>query len=111
MDPHRGAGGELMEIGIDCSPLWHAVIAVALQVTVGIKLGLWGIGGALGCLWFIAREHTQAEYRWIAEFGYGKRANMPWWAGFDPQAWDAASALDWLVPVLMCSAIYFVISF
>lgn len=97
-----------MGIGIDLSPLWHAAMAVVLQVTVGITNGVWGIGGALGCLWFIAREHTQAEYRWIAMFGDGKRANMPWWGGFDWLVWDMASMLDWLVPVLACSAVYLV---
>ena len=99
-----------MGIGIDCSPLWHAVMAVALQVMLGINQSIWGLGGALGCLWFIAREHTQAEYRWIAMFGHGKRANMPWWSGFDWRVLDMASLLDWLVPVLTCSSVYFVIS-
>lgn len=94
----------------DLSPFYHTAAAVALQCAVGLALGLWGVGGALGCVWFLAREHTQAEYRWIAKLGNGKRANMPWWGGFDPQVWDTASVLDWLVPVLMCSTIYFVIS-
>lgn len=90
----------------DLSPLAHAMMAVALQCLLGLMLGMWGGGGIMGCLWFLAREHTQAEYRWIAHFGEGKRENLPWWGGFDRRAWDMASLLDWLVPVLACSAIF-----
>lgn len=92
----------------DTSPLYHAIAAVTLQCAVGFAFGMWGIGGALGCIWFVAREHTQAEYRWIAWFGYGKRANMPWWGGFDSRAWNAASLMDWLMPVVVCLAVYMV---
>lgn len=92
----------------DYSPLLHAVIAVLLQCIVGISAGEWAAGGAIGCIWFIAREHTQAEYRWIAQFGAGKRANMPWWGGFDSRAWNLPSLLDWFLPVLACPVVYFV---
>lgn len=93
---------------LDFSPLMHAAVAVALQAVIGLSFGQWGVGGAIGCMWFIAREHTQAEYRWIAQFGAGKRANMPWWGGFSWRAWNLPSLLDWLVPVLACTAVYFV---
>ncbi|WP_404839924.1 hypothetical protein [Aeromonas media] len=93
---------------LDLSPIIHAAITMAMQCAIGIAIDVWGIGGALGCMWFIAREHTQAEYRWIATFGHGKRAAMPWWGGFDWQVWDLASLLDWLVPVLACIAVYLV---
>ncbi|WP_220703789.1 hypothetical protein [Citrobacter braakii] len=93
---------------MDLSPLGHATLAVIVQVFIGITCGLWAAGGAIGCIWFIAREHTQAEYRWIAQFGGGKRANMPWWGGFDWRAWNLPSLLDWLVPVLACAVVYFV---
>ena len=43
---------------IDLSPLYHAIAAVALQCAVGLVFGDWFTGGVLGCLWFIAREHT-----------------------------------------------------
>lgn len=93
---------------IDLSPLAHAAIAVAMQCAVGLFSGMWVTGGAIGCIWFIAREHTQAEYRWIAQFGAGKRANMPWWGGFDRRAWNVPSLLDWIVPVLACAIVYFI---
>lgn len=91
---------------IDYSPFGHAIAATALQCLVGFTTGMWGMGGVIGSLWFIAREHTQAEYRWIAQHGAGKRANMPWWGGFDSRAWNLASLLDWLVPALACTAVY-----
>lgn len=93
---------------IDLSPFYHAIAAVALQCAVGLIFGDWHTGGILGCVWFIAREHTQAEYRWIAQFGGGKRAGMPWWGGFDWKVWNPASLLDWLVPVAACLAVYLV---
>jgi len=93
---------------MDASPLLHALCAVSLQCMFGVMTGNWISGAFIGCTWFIAREHTQAEYRWIAQFGAGKRANMPWWGGFDWRAWNLPSLLDWLIPVLACSAVYFV---
>lgn len=93
---------------MDFSPLMHALAAVTVQCLCGLKWGRWGMGGALGSLWFIAREHTQAEYRWIANLGAGKRANMPWWGGFDRRVWNMPSMLDWVVPVMACATVYFV---
>lgn len=63
----------------------HALVALALQIAVGLACGNWWAGGLLGAALFIGREHAQAEYRWIESFGLGRRANMPWWGGFDPR--------------------------
>ena len=93
----------------DVSPYLHAALALSIQVGIGLLSNMWGVGGALGCMWFVAREHTQAEYRWIAKLGSGKRSSMPWWGGFDPRAWDTASLMDWLVPVISCAVIYIAI--
>lgn len=93
---------------MDWTPLIHALVAVAAQVLVGLLTGNWWLGGALACTWWIAREHTQAEYRWIAQFGAGVRANMPQWGGFDPRVWTLGSVVDWLVPVV-ASGLVFVI--
>lgn len=90
---------------MDLTPLEHAAATVGAQMLVGVCTGNWWIGGLLGCCWFIAREHTQAEYRWIERFGQGLRANMPGWGGFDPRAWTWASVLDWAAPVLACAAL------
>ncbi|EPZ0318086.1 hypothetical protein ACXIZJ_000177 [Citrobacter freundii] len=93
---------------VDLSPLLHAICSVSAQSMIGILTGQWFLGGLVGCIFFLVREHTQAEYRWIAQFGAGKRANMPWWGGFDWRVWNLPSLLDWLVPVLACTVVYFV---
>ncbi len=81
---------------MDTTPITHAVCAVIAQILVGLSTGNWAYGAIAGCTFFIAREHTQAEYRWIEKFGKGKRINMPWWGGFDPRVWDVGSLLDFL---------------
>lgn len=89
----------------DISPIGHALVCVSAQCLIGITLGDWATGGMAGSIWFFAREHTQAEYRWISLFGSGKRANMPWWGGFYWRVWNVASLLDWLVPMLACAIV------
>ncbi|MES1628423.1 hypothetical protein [Escherichia coli] len=97
-----------MNIEVDITPILHALCAVVAQVLIGLFTGNWAYGAIAGCTFFIAREHTQAEYRWIEKFGKGKRINMPWWGGFDRRTWNTPSLLDWLVPALACTAVYFV---
>lgn len=92
---------------MDWTPLIHAAIVVAVQTLVGLLTGNWWLGGMLACIWWIAREHTQAEYRWIEKYGQGLRANMPEWAGFDRRVWNVASLLDFIAPVMACSIVYF----
>jgi len=92
---------------MDLTPLIHALIAVLLQIALGLLLSNWIIGGLLACTWWIAREHTQAEYRWIEKYGQGKRANMPEWAGFDYGVWNIPSLLDFIAPVIACTVTYF----
>ncbi len=70
---------------MDITPFLHALCAVAAQLLIGLFTGNWAYGAIAGCTFFIAREHTRAEYRWIEMFGHGKRINMPWWGGFDPR--------------------------
>lgn len=90
----------------DISPVLHSIAAVGVQLSIGFIFGMWLVGGVLGCLWFIAREHTQAEYRWISTFGKGKRFNMPWWGGFDYRVWSKDSSLDLILPVIACLLVY-----
>lgn len=78
----------------------HAIIALGLQAAIGIAFGNWWLGAAFA-LFYIGREHAQAEYRWIEHYGSGKRANMPWWGGFDPKVWNAKSLCDWVLPVIL----------
>ena len=79
-----------------------------MQAVVGMLTDNWLAGASLGAAFFIGREHTQAEYRNIEKYCQGKRANMPWWGGFDPKVWSADSMLDWIFPVAAVSiAVFF----
>ena len=91
---------------MDTTPIHHALCAVVAQVLVGLFTGNWAYGAIAGCTFFIAREHTQAEYRWIEKFGKGKRINMPWWGGFDPRVWSRdAFLVDLLLPAAAGAAV------
>ena len=93
---------------MDRTPMIHAAIAATLQILLGLLLGNWWLGGLLACAWWMAREHSQAEYRWIESYGGGLRVRMPWWGGFDLRAWNWPSALDLLVPAVVCASIYWI---
>jgi hypothetical protein len=96
---------------MDISPLLHAACAVFFQVVIGLITGNWIIGATIGCTFFIAREHTQAEYRWINKFGKGKRENMPFWGGFDIKVWDIACVMDFFVPISACILVVLIVCF
>lgn len=90
---------------MDFTPLIHALIAVTAQLAVGKLTGNWWLGGAAACIWWIAREHTQAEYRVIYSYYSNKRANAPWWCGFEPRAWTLDGLLDWIIPIMAVVAV------
>ena len=86
--------------------LQHLVLAILIQMAVALPLRSWAAGAAVASAWAISREITQAEYRWIEQFGSGLRANMPWWGGLDPAVWQKVDPwLDWLLPSLTVTAI------
>ena len=77
----------------------HVALALIVQLIVFMLFRSWGAGAAAGCAWVVSREITQAEYRWIEQYGSGLRANMPWWGGLDPAVWRHLDPwLDWIVP-------------
>lgn len=79
----------------------HVIIALCIQLTVLLVTGdAWG-GAAAAIFWYLSRELTQAEYRWIKVFGRGKRANMPWWGMFDPRVWNPKSVNDVFSPTII----------
>jgi len=87
----------------------HIVLAVLIQLPVAILLRSWAAGATAACAWSVSRELTQAEYRWIEQFGAGLRANMPWWGGLDLRVWQNIDPwLDWLVPSMTVIAIAFI---
>ena len=85
---------------MDWTTLQHSLIALAFT-GLGYLIGNPLAGACFGVALLIGREHAQAEHRWIERYGNGKRANMPFWGGFDFRVWDRASLLDWLVPLLV----------
>jgi hypothetical protein len=77
----------------------HLVFALLIQFVVWLLTGNALAGALLAVGFFFGREHAQAEYKAInTDFG-GKRANMPWYAGFKPKYWTLDAVLDVLFPV------------
>lgn len=83
----------------------HAAIALGTCVVFGL-LGMLGLP-CWFCLfpavWYMGREFSQAEYRYIEEYCGRKRANMPWYAPFTSKAWTTKAVLDWLLPWVICA--------
>ena len=83
----------------------HIVPALLIQLAITLLLRSLPAGAAVACVWAVSREITQAEYRWIEQFGGGRRANMPWWGGLDHRVWLKLDPwLDWIVPSLLAIA-------
>jgi hypothetical protein len=59
----------------------------------------WWAGVLFAFGYYIGREMAQAEYRVIQKFYDGKRANMPWYGGFERRAWNLKSILDFVLPI------------
>ena len=80
----------------------HVLLALAIMGSIRWLSRNWIGGAAAASAWAIAREITQAEYRWIETYGDGRRANMPWWGGLDLSVWQHLDPwLDWIVPTFM----------
>jgi len=63
----------------------HPIVTVVFTLIGGLYVGL------LSVIFWIARELTQAEYRWIERYGNKLRKNMPWYAPLDYRVWDTHS--------------------
>jgi hypothetical protein len=79
--------------------LEHSAYALLFMAIIGLLTGNWFAGACFGSAFFVGREHAQAEYRVIEHFYEGKRANMPWYGGFEPRGWDRKSLMDFLLPI------------
>jgi len=62
---------------------------------------------AMAAAFYCGREHAQAEYRAIKLFYDGKRANAPWWCGFERRAWNFKSMCDLALPIAVSATVYF----
>lgn len=83
----------------------HTSLTVAVQAAVGVASQNWLVGGLFMAGYFIGREIAQAEYRWIETYGFGRRANLPWWGRFDSRVWKFTDMLDWILPCLVATCI------
>lgn len=84
---------------------WKGWAGTAGHVAVTLVAALaatWA--GWLAAVAFLAREITQAEYRYIEAHG-GKRYACPWYSGFLPESWTLKAVLDWLLPVCVAGAV------
>ena len=79
--------------------LEHSAYALLFMAIIGLLTNNWIAGACFGSAFFVGREHAQAEYRVIQKFYEGKRANMPWYGGFEPRGWDLKSVLDFVLPI------------
>lgn len=86
-------------------PIVHILWALGFNLTIGFTTGNWWAGAAAGSFFYLGREYTQAEYRWIERFGFGKRSNMPWYGPFQLRVWDLHSVLDFVIPSIIMVAV------
>jgi len=75
----------------------HILPALAIQLL--LSPFSWWAGVLFAAGYYIGREMAQAEYRVIQKFYDGKRANMPWYGGFERRAWNLKSILDFVLPI------------
>ena len=87
--------------------LSHSIITLVI-VLIFEQFGLGLIGAVLASSFFVGREHAQAEYKWIGQYGNGKRANMKWWNVFEVRVWDFHSWFwNLLAPITIAFAFVF----
>jgi hypothetical protein len=89
----------------------HSAYALLFMAIVGLLTGNWFAGACFGSAFFVGREHAQAEYRVIEKFYEGKRANMPWYGGFERRAWDVKSILDFVLPIAATAIALLIVKF
>lgn len=76
----------------------HVVITAAMTIAAYF-FGLHVYASLAAACFYTGREHAQAEPRVISKYYGNKRANAPWWCGFERRAWTAKGILDWVIPV------------
>lgn len=76
-----------------------------MQGVVWLLTGNLLAGAMLAVGFFLGREHAQAEYKAINTDFDGKRANMPWYAGFNPKYWTLDALLDVAFPTAAVIAV------
>lgn len=83
----------------------HALITLIIcSFIIGCKLPILLV--FLPMCFYIGREYTQAEYRYIAAYCNNKRENMPWYAPFLLKSWTLKGLTDWLLPAIVSISIF-----
>lgn len=93
---------------MDATPFLHAAISLVIQALVGLLTGNWWLGGLVACTWWVAREHTQAEYRYLKHASL-KRSDVKWLEFkvlVSKSAWSKDSVLDFAIPAVVATATY-----
>ena len=80
--------------------MFHVIITAAITIAAYF-LGLHVYASLAAVCFYIGREHAQAEQRVINQYYGNKRANAPWWCGFERRAWNSKSVVDWLGPLVV----------
>lgn len=83
-------------------------IIPALLMQLALSPIDWWLGAAFAIAYYLGREMAQAEYRVIQTYYAGKRANMPWWGGFQIRAWTLKSVLDVMFPAIATAFVAFI---
>lgn len=97
---------------MDATPFLHAAISLVIQALVGLLTGNWWLGGLVACTWWVAREHTQAEYRYLKHAGL-KRSDVKWLEFkvlVSKSAWSKDSVLDFAIPAVVATSTYLLLT-
>lgn len=83
----------------------HVFIAMLVGAVLS-PLNLHQEGLFAAAVFYMGREHAQAEYRSIVTYYGNRRANAPWWCGFEARVWNKKSVLDWALPAILAIAVW-----
>lgn len=84
------------------SHLQHSIYALAMLCIVGVFFG-YIAGASFAIAFFLAREHTQAEYKYIKDNG-GDRyrtPKLPELGCLSSKYWSIDSILDFTIPSIL----------
>jgi hypothetical protein len=87
----------------------HILPALAIQLL--LSPFSWWAGALLAAGFYLGREIAQAEYRVIQTYYGGKRANMPWYGGFERRAWTQKGVLDFVLPIAATAIVLIIVKF
>lgn len=90
---------------MDRTPLEHAAIAACIMAVIWFATNDTLAGAMAGSWFFLGREHSEAEYRWM-DLHKTNRTGAESIGAFSPDVWTIGSLLDWIVPILTCTAIW-----